>query len=218
MTFSLSAFSRRSFLGVMAAAMISVVSLSAPALSADAKVGSPASAFVEGLGNEALSSLTIKDIPTAERERRVRALLRKNFDLQTISRFAMGTYWKTATEAEKKEYQALFEDMIVKTYARRFEEYSGQQFKVAGALKVDEKDSIVSSQILQQDGPPVNVEWRVRAKNGQIKVVDVIVESISMSVTQRSDFGAVIQRGGGKVEALLASLRDRKADEKTAEN
>ena len=42
-----------------------------------------------------------------------------------------------------------------------------------------------------------------------MKIIDVAIEGISMSVTQRDEFSSVIQRGGGRVEALLASLREK---------
>ncbi len=175
----------------------------------------PAVAFVQKLGDKALSSLTDKGLPRATRETRVRALLRENFDLQTIGRFALGTYWRAATSAERSEYMDLFEDMIVQTYTTRFEDYSGQSFKVVKGTKSGDADYIVTSQIIQKDGPPVNVDWRVRQKDGQMKIVDVIVENISMGVTQRSDFSSVIQNGGGTVKSLIASLRDRKKPKKT---
>jgi phospholipid transport system substrate-binding protein len=167
--------------------------------------------FVQKLGDKALSSLTDKELAPADREKKVRELLRGYFDVQAIGKFALGTHYRTATEAQRSEYMTLFEDMIVKTYAQRFSEYSGQTFQVGKAVKREEgsKNTIVASKILQTDGPPVNVEWVVRNKDGQMKIIDVIVESISMSVTQRSDFAAVIQRGGGKVESLLQSMRER---------
>lgn len=171
-----------------------------------AQANDAAAAFVQKMGDEALTSLTAKDLDQATRESRVRSLLNKNFDVQTIGKFALGTYWKTATEAEKSEYMKLFENMIVTTYAQRFSEYSGQAFKVGNTVAASARDTIVNSQIIQKDGPPVNVQWRVRGG----KVIDVIVENVSMSVTQRSDFAAVIQSGGGKVSALNESLKARK--------
>lgn len=189
--------------------MLFCIGMSGFAAANERNVNHPAAKFIEKMGTTAVTSLTARDITTKERERRVRSLLTANFDVQTIGRFALGTYWKTATPAEQAEYLALFEDMIVKTYSQRFAEYSGQSFKVAGAIDASEKDAVVSSQIVQEKGPPVNVEWRVRKKNGSMKVIDVIVEGISMSVTQRSDFAAVIQKGGGKVSALIHTLRLR---------
>lgn len=176
---------------------------------ASATLSEPAQ-FVQKLGDTALMSLTSKSAPRAQREKRVRDILTRNFDLNAIGKFALGTYWREATPAQQSEYLRLFEDMVVQTYTTRFEDYSGQSLKVEGSTSVSEKDFVVDSKVIQEDGPPVALEWRVRMKDGGLKVVDVIVEGISMSVTQRSDFSAVIQRGGGGVDALLVSLRDRK--------
>lgn len=164
-------------------------------------------AFIQALGDKALHSLTAKNIPAAEREKRVRALLTQNFDLYTIGRFALGTYWRQASDAQQKEYLHLFEDMIVKTYSRRFSDYNGQQFKVDGSVSGGGNDTLVKSQIMQHDGPPVHVVWRVRSKHGSLKVVDVVVEDISMGVTQRDDFRSVIDGNGGDINALLKKLR-----------
>jgi phospholipid transport system substrate-binding protein len=181
-----------------------------PAFAGDKRAGAdtPATQFVQKLGDRALTSLTAKDLPQAERAKRVRDLLRSNFDIKTIARFALGTSWKTATEAQRSEYLDLFEKMIVSTYTERFQDYSGQSFKVTKSSPTG-KDWVVSSQIIQKDGPPVAVGWQVRDKGEGMRIVDVTVEGISMSVTQRNDFAAVIQSGGGKVDALIASLRKR---------
>ena len=53
------------------------------------------------------------------------------------------------------------------------------------------------------------VDWRVRPRGDGLKVIDVAVEGVSMSVTQRSEFSSVIQRGGGQIESLLQTLRQR---------
>ncbi len=207
MTMILTASKRFTFFYAVIAMVMSWVML-VPDV-ASATLSEPAQ-FVQKLGDTALMSLTSKSAPRAQREKRVRDILTRNFDLNAIGKFALGTYWREATPAQQSEYLRLFEDMVVQTYTTRFEDYSGQSLKVEGSTSVSEKDFVVDSKVIQEDGPPVALEWRVRMKDGGLKVVDVIVEGISMSVTQRSDFSAVIQRGGGGVDALLVSLRDRK--------
>lgn len=185
--------------------------LTSPAFAVTGKnLDSPAAVFVQRLGDKALTSLTAKGLPKGERSRRVRTLLRDNFDIKTIGRFVLGRHWNEATEAQRSEYVSLFEDMIVETYTQRFAEYSGQSFKVIGTEGSGGNDTTVASQILQNGGPPVDVKWRVRDKAGSMKIVDVLVDEISMSQTQRDDFDGVIQAGGGNIEALLASLRKHK--------
>lgn len=167
---------------------------------------SAAGQFVQHLGDKALTSLTAKGLPQRERAGRVRTLLRENFDITTIGRFVLGTHYREATDAQRNEYFKLFEDMIVETYTQRFAEYSGQSFKVLSTEPGGGSDTMVKSQIIQPNGPPVDVDWRVRDKGGQLKIVDVLVDSISMSLTQRDDFDGVIQAGGGKIDALLDSM------------
>lgn len=133
-------------------------------------------------------------------------LLNDSFDMNTIARFTLGTYWKSATPAQQKEYLSLFRKMIINVYSKRFSDYKGQKFDVRSA-NTDGKDTTVTSYIVPGDGPEVRVDWRVRAKDGGYKVVDIIVEGVSMSMTQRADFASVIQRGGGNVESLLVHLR-----------
>lgn len=194
-------------------AMTMLLMLPGYAFASGKNLDSPAAAFVQKLGDKALTSLTAHELSKAERSRRVRTLLRENFDIPTIGRFVLGGHWREATDKQRAEYTSLFENMIVETYTRRFAEYSGQSFKVLGtAPSSGGGDTIVTSQIMQKDGPPVDVDWRVREKGGSAKIVDVLVDKISMSVTQRDDFDGVIQAGGGKIEALLDTLRKRQSD------
>jgi len=169
----------------------------------------PAFSFIEKLSKTSLMSLTEKTISRSSREKRVRHILRSNFDIKTIGRFALGTHWRSTTKKQRKEYLKLFEDMIVQTYTTRFENYSGQKLKVKKAIHSGKRDTLVSTQIIQKGGPPLNIEWRVRNKKGKLRIIDVVVEGISMSVTQRSDFSSVIQNAGGDIEALITMLRER---------
>ena len=118
------------------------------------------------------------------------------------------TYWRTATPQQRTEFQRLFRKRIVEIYSQRFSEYTGQKFETRGARSDGDTDSIVRSIILPADGgPQVAVEWRVRQQNGRYRVIDVLVEGVSMSMTQRSEFSSIIQRGGGDLQALIDHLK-----------
>ncbi len=166
-----------------------------------------ASLFVSKMGDDALSFLSNSSYSQTQKENAFRELLLRNFDMQTIGRFALGKNWHNATKEQQSEYLELFEDMVVRVYASRFNEYKGESFKVDAARASGKKDVIVTSYIVPSSGSKVQVDWRVRNKNGQNKIIDVIIEGVSMSLTQRSDFSSVIQRGGGDFEVLLSHLR-----------
>ena len=177
--------------------------------------------LVQKLGNKALKDLTDISISATTRKKRMGAIINTYFSMPTIGRFALGTHWRRATKEQQKEYMALLKTMLIDTYASRFEDYSGQTFNVVNSTKSSKRDTIVHSKITPEDGPALSIDWRVRHKSGKYKVIDVIVESISMSVTQRSDFNSIIQNGGGNVGSLITSLKKRNknpatTDKKTA--
>jgi phospholipid transport system substrate-binding protein len=172
------------------------------------KVNDGARDFIDSMGKQAISFLGNESYSQAQKEAEFRRLLKNSFDMKTIGRFALGRYWSTATAQQQQEYLRLFEDMVVGVYAQRFNEYKGQALDVTSYRPDGDKDTLVTSYIVDPNGTgKFQVDWRVRSKAGSYKIVDVIIEGVSMSLTQRSDFSSVIQRGGGDVQSLLVHLR-----------
>lgn len=189
--------------------LVGFIALS-PVMAQAAPANGAASAFIDKLGNQALSVLSTKGVTSSEGSAQFRTLLNENFDVQGIGRFVLGRYWNTATPEQQTEYQGLFKLMVEQIYTDRFSAYSGQTFKVTGERPDGDKDVVVNTQVVQTNGSPnVAVDWRVRETDSGLKIMDVIVEGVSMSVTQRSEFASVIQRNGGKVDALLKVLHQK---------
>lgn len=165
--------------------------------------------FVDSMAQRGIGFLSDETLTQAGQKEEFKDLLQDSFDIKTIARFSLGRYWRVASEAEKKEYLSLFEKMIIGVYSQRFGEYEGQKFEIRDVRQADETDFIVSSFVVPESGPEIQIDWRVRYKEGRYKIIDVIVEGVSMAVTQRSDFASVIQRGGGSVKVLLDHLREK---------
>ncbi len=169
----------------------------------------PKAQFVAKLGDEAIAIISNKDLSDDGRRAKFSSLLDTYFDVNTIGRFAMGRHWRDASDTQKDEYLKLFKQMILDVYTKRFSDYTNEKLEVLKAEKINDRDTIVKSQVVfGNDRPPLLLEWRVRDKKGQARIIDLSVEGVSMSVTQRSDFSSIIQRNG-EVEALLAEMRKR---------
>jgi phospholipid transport system substrate-binding protein len=163
--------------------------------------------FIETLGTKAISDLTGNSLTTNEREVRFRNLLNEHFDMAAINKFVLGRYWRVATDDEKAEFARLFEEFLVKSYAVRFAGYSGESFQVLGGGGAHDGVVIVNSKIERGGAEPIRLDWRVVENSDDMAIVDIMVEGVSMAVTQRSDFASVIQSRGGKVAGLLDALR-----------
>jgi phospholipid transport system substrate-binding protein len=175
-------------------------------VTASAKADSPAG-FIADLGDRAIRTLADTSVGDSRRHIQFRTLFLEGFDVRALSLYAIGRYWRKASKDERVEYQRLFTEFIVNTYASRFGQYSGEKLKVTGERAIKGKDTIVHSEILRPKGAPVRVDWRVRMRKSGYKVIDIIVEGVSMAITQREEFSTVIRRNGGSVEGLISELR-----------
>lgn len=168
---------------------------------------SASEAFVRDLAANALASLGEKGVADEEHNRRFRGLLTQSFDLPRISRFVLGRYWRKATDEQRKSFVSLFEDFTVLAYAGRFREIGSARLSVVKSREVSANQVLVSSLIELPDRAPIEVGWRIRARGSELKIIDVVLEGVSMRISLRDEFTAVIRQSGGRVAGLLDALR-----------
>lgn len=186
-------FSRRSL-----TVLILVVALGLAATFGRAYAANDAAGFVNEMVSQALKALDDKQMTDEQRAREFRQLLDADFDMPRIAKFVLGHYWIEASEQDRQRFQKLFEEYVVRAYAARFSQYSGEVIKVTGSRPESETSTLVQSQVIRPGGaPPAKVDWRVRKDDRGFKVIDVDVEGVSMVLTQREEFSSVIQRAGG---------------------
>jgi phospholipid transport system substrate-binding protein len=168
-----------------------------------------ARAFVANLGNQAIQVLG-PSVSPAQRVARFRQLFQNDFDVPGIGQFVLGRYWRTASPEEQQEFLRLFQEYIVQAYAGRLGEYGGEPFRVLGSRPAGD-ETVVTSQIDRPNGGRVVVDWYLINRSGAPKITDVYVGGVSMKVTQRDEFSAIIQHDGGHIDGLLAKLRQKTA-------
>lgn len=171
---------------------------------------SPAGKFVQDLGNEAIGIIVDKSVTEEERNAKYHDILRTAFDLKTIGHFVIGRAWDSAPAEQRQEYMDLFEKLVLKIYGDRLKFYSGESFRVRSVRQESERDFVVGSLVDHPGGAqPTTVDWRVRQEDGKFAIIDVVIDGVSQSVTQRQEYGSIIQRNGGKLDKLLAYMRQR---------
>lgn len=167
-----------------------------------------ADTFIRTLADEATSVLGKKNGSTlAEREAKFSSVLRDNFAMDKIGRFAAGRYWRQMSRDERRDYQKLFTERMLKSYAIRFGGYSGKSLRILKTVKAGKKDSLVRTVIenTKNGKQLVRVDWRVRRVTDNNKIIDILVEGVSMLATLRAEFTSVIKRDG--IEGLFSTLR-----------
>ena len=164
------------------------------------------SAFINHFAATGIEDILTAEIDTTEKSKRFRTLFNEGFDIPAISRFVLGRSWRQTSETERQDFLTLFEDVIVNTWSRRFSEYSGKTINVLGTSADGETGALVDSVIVDDTGQTIAVQWRLRQRDEGLRIVDIVVEGVSMAITYRQDYASVIRQDGG-MTGLLAQLR-----------
>ncbi len=168
--------------------------------------------FIERLAQDAITFLTDKSIPAEVRNENFRTMLRSAFDVDRGTRFLLGPFQRRATEEELAAFRQALEDNLVETYAWRFTQYKGQEYRIVGARDGPRGAKVVQSTVALNEGEaPVVIEWVVNDTDDGWRIFDIQVEGLSLLVTQRDEYVSVIRRNGGRVSALIDALKRQTA-------
>ena len=158
--------------------------------------------YMQNLGDQVVDILSSDSASSEVIHDRLRSLLESNFALRAMGKFALGKYWRRATPIEREEFQNLFRLSVVDHYIHRFETHTNERFDVVASRNEKDGAIVVSSDLMRPSGPPLRLDWRLYRTGGRFKVYDVLIDGISMSITQRSEYSAVIQKEGDGVNGL----------------
>lgn len=176
---------------------------------ASAKSSDPAVSFVENLSTEFITKIFNDKSWEKQKVDNFRKTFLKNCDLDFISKFVLGKAWRTAKADERKSFTAAFSENVVLTWAGRFKEYNGQTIKVTGTRPAQSGQIYVDSQVISPvpNTVPIALIWRLENVAGDYKIVDLVIEGVSMAMSYRNEYAAVLQASGGSINKLSETLQ-----------
>ena len=165
---------------------------------------------VQSTSDEVLAVLAEKDLSKQERRDKVRTIVLRSMDFETLSRLVLARNWSRFTPAQQQEFMQEFQEHLATIYGRRLDDYRNEKVEIVGDRREPNGDSTVQTKILRGGGSnDIEVDYRLRESNGQWKVIDFIVEEISMVANFRSQFQDIVASGGP--EKLLQLLKEKTA-------
>jgi len=134
-----------------------------------------------------------------------------HFDFLSMSKWVLGKKnWRGASEAQRKQFVSEFRTLLVRTYAKALLEYSDESIEY---LPVEENPEsslvVVKTRINQRGSVTVPIDYRMHISGGEWKVVDLVVDGVSLISTYRGSFASQIKKSG--LDALISKLSQRNA-------
>lgn len=138
----------------------------------------------------------------------VREVVFPRLDRERTAQWVLGANWRTATPAQRGQFVEEFSDLLLRTYGTALRQYDSEKLNFLPARAAAGADRVtVRTEIIRPDGPKVSVDYLLTNRSGEWKVYDVIIENVSLVVTYRSEYSAIIKRDG--MDGLLKQLADR---------
>ncbi len=172
-----------------------------------AQAADPAAAQIDSFDSALLSAMKqAKSLGVQGRYRDLEPVMARTFDLPTMTRFAVGPKWTTASAADQAGVTKAFSRLAVAFFAKNFDDYSGQSFTIDPKVDTRGPDKLVRTQIISPHDKAEDLTYRMRqAPDGRWKVIDVYYKSsISQLAVWRSDFSSALNSGGAA--ALIAKI------------
>jgi phospholipid transport system substrate-binding protein len=135
-----------------------------------------------------------------------------HFDFALAAQLVLGPNWRSASAAQKKEFQDAFYSYLIRSYADALVKgnYSDRNVQVEPYRPgSDPNRAQVMTKVLPPNGQPIEVDFQLRNENGEWKAFDVVIEGISYVQSYRGQFGPEIQAKG--LDELIQRLKTTKA-------
>ena len=136
------------------------------------------------------------------------SVIDQSHDIDLIIKTILGaTYWSQLDKAQQDLIVDTFRQLSIATYAGRFTQYEGEQFKIVEQRSLPREQTLVRSQLTKSDGGAVNFDYVLHQTDGGWRIVNILFDGVSDLAIKRGEYRAVLQRDG--FPALIQLLKEK---------
>ncbi len=166
--------------------------------------------FVKEMVNDAINTLSNKNLTNEEKANFVENLAIDNVDINALGLYTLGELRKSADKGNLEKYQRTFEKYFLKSLTSRLTDYSSNKFEVISSEKKSSNYTIVKSKIAKSENQPeIKIDWRIYTKNPEKPLIrDLIVEGLSLARTQKEEFASILSSNNNDINILITKLEE----------
>jgi phospholipid transport system substrate-binding protein len=165
---------------------------------------------VKRMTDAALDVLRDKSLSSDQKRHRLEEVVFPEVDFDTMSRLVLARNWSRFSAPQQAEFIKQFREHLSMTYGRNIENYRNERVEIVGDQDEGRGDWVVKTKILRGGGAEdILVDYRVRKQGDAWRIIDMVIERVSLVANFRSQFQDVVGRGGP--EKVLELLRDKNA-------
>lgn len=191
-----------SFLLLFCLSLILLRPCAAQAGEATNQVKQTVDAVLDVLNNKELKKPQNKEL----KEKKIRDIVNQRFDFEEMAKRSLALNWNKRTPEERKEFVALFSDLLENTYIKKIERYENEKVVYLDE-QITGQYAVVRTKIVKTQEAEIPVEYRIFRKDAKWEAYDITVEGVSLVNNYRSQFSQIIR--SGSYEELVRKLRNK---------
>lgn len=165
---------------------------------------------VEDLANQVIGVLKNAGLDAQQKRVEIENIAYGAIDFTTLSKLVLARNWPRFSNDQRAVFEQEFKQHLSMTYGRNIDSYKNEKVAILGERPESRGDVTVQTKILRGGGvEDVVVDYRLRQNDGHWKIIDVIIEGVSLVSNFRSQFQDIVANGGP--DRLLTLLRDKNA-------
>jgi len=201
-----SVFTRLALISIWVAWMLTSSPLAIASEEEDVLTARPR-AIMEETAGKVVAILAQRDRSSEERVEAIKEIAYGIFDFQTMSKLVLARNWRKLDPEERVEFVEEFKRHLSRTYGSRLDRYNQEKVDVYGAQVEPRNDVTIKTRILGGEFDGAEVAYRFRNREEQWRIIDVVIEGVSLVSNYRSQFAEVLS--SGTIDDLLVRLRDK---------
>ncbi len=198
----------RSLAGLLVMALLLVAVGASPSNAADdPAITSAPRQLIDETALQIIDILAMKEETPESRIRRIEEIAYEIFDFTTMSKLVLARNWRKLDKEKRAEFVREFKRHLSRTYGTRLDRYDQEKVDVYAAQVEVRDDVSVKTRIVGGQFDGAEISYRLRNRKDQWRIIDVVIEGVSLVSNYRSQFAEVLN--SGTIDDLLAKLRDK---------
>lgn len=193
--------------GVFFVASLGVVSPHLARAADDPAITAEPRKLIAETAEQIVAILGKKDETSEARVSQIEKIAYEIFDFTTMSKLVLARNWKKMGNEQRAEFVREFKRHLSRTYGTRLDRYDQEQVEVYAAQVEVRDDVSIKTRIVGGQFDDAEVSYRLRKRKDRWRIIDVVIEGVSLVSNYRSQFAEVLN--SGTIDDLLVKLRDK---------
>lgn len=164
-------------------------------------------ALIDETATKIVAILARKDEPDEVRVEKIETIAYEVFDFTTMSKLVLARNWRKLDKEKRKEFVREFKQNLSRTYGTRIDRYDQEKVEIYDTRVEPRDDVSVMTRIVGGQFDGAEIAYRLRNRNDRWRIIDVVIEGVSLVSNYRSQFAEILN--SGSIDDLLAKLRDK---------